>query len=210
MAADHADRIIGLYDRHASAFDKERWKGLFEKAWLDRFLALVPRGGNILDLGCGSGEPIARYFIETGYTLTGVDSSQSMIALCQRRFSGERWMVADMRSLSLSERFDGVLAWNSFFHLCAEDQRKMFRVFSQHTLPDAPLMFTSGPRHGIAMGEFHGEPLYHASLDPLEYRVLLGENGFRVVSQIFDDPDCGRHSVWLAQKKDAASAGNAA
>ncbi|MFY9658132.1 MAG: hypothetical protein WAK01_16395 [Methylocystis sp.] len=35
------------------------------------------------------------------------------------------------------------------------------------------MMFTSGPAHGEAVGELYGEPLYHASLNPTEYRALL-------------------------------------
>ncbi len=71
MAEDHPtsplpDRIIGLYERHARAFDRDRGKSLFEKPWLDRFLDLVPEGGSVLDIGCGSGEPIARHLIEPG------------------------------------------------------------------------------------------------------------------------------------------------
>ena len=68
---DDADRIIGLYDRHARAFDQERGRTLFERPWLDRFLTLLPPGGTILDIGCGMGEPIARYLIEQGYAATG-------------------------------------------------------------------------------------------------------------------------------------------
>lgn len=196
---DDADRIVGLYERHAESFDKERGKTLFEKSWLDRFLALLPSGGTILDLGCGPGEPIARYFIEKGFKLTGADSSESMIALCQQRFPDERWIVADMRSLSLGEKFNGVLAWDSFFHLRAEDQRKMFPIFSRHAAPGAALMFTSGPRAGVAMGEYHGEPLYHASLDPAEYRALLAGNGFEEIAQVSEDPACFGRTVWLAR-----------
>ena len=72
--------IRQLYERYARAFDKDRFRGLFEKEWLDWFRALIPPGGSVLDLGCGMGEPIARYLIEAGYALTGVDSSPSMIA----------------------------------------------------------------------------------------------------------------------------------
>jgi trans-aconitate methyltransferase len=197
---DDADRIVGLYERHAESFDKERGKTLFEKSWLDRFLALLPRGGTILDLGCGSGEPIARYFIKAGFRLTGADSSQNMIALCRQRFPLERWIVADMRSLSLDEKFNGVLAWDSFFHLRAEDQRKMFPIFSSHAVPGAALMFTSGPHADVAMGEYQGEPLYHASLDPAEYRALLAGNGFEEIAQVSNDPACGGRTVWLARR----------
>ena len=74
MASD-AERIISLYQRHADDWDRERGRSLFEKDWLDRFLALLPQGASILDIGCGSAEPIARYFIEKGYNVTGIDSS---------------------------------------------------------------------------------------------------------------------------------------
>src|SRR3954469_1600763 len=77
------------------------------------------------------------------------------------------------RGLSLGQRFDGILAWDSFFHLRPGDQRAMFPVFRDHAAPGASLLFTSGPRAGVAMGEWQGEPLYHASLDPDEYRALL-------------------------------------
>jgi SAM-dependent methyltransferase len=199
MSGD-ADRIIGLYDRHAKAWDGERGRALVERAWLDRFTALIPRGGRVLDIGCGAGEPIARHLIEGGYEVTGADSSPAMIDLCRARFPDRTWIVADMRGLALGRHFDGLLAWDSFFHLTADDQRRMFEVFAAHAAPDAALMFTSGPRAGEAIGRYRGEPLYHASLDGTEYRLLLSEIGFKVVAQTNEDPGCGGHTVWLARR----------
>jgi trans-aconitate methyltransferase len=160
----------------------------------------MPRGGSILDAGCGSAEPIARYFIEAGYALTGVDSSPAMIGLCRSRFPRRTWVVSDMRTLSLGRRFEGILAWDSFFHLRQDDQARMFPIFRTHAAPKAALMFTSGPRRGEAMGTYRGEPLYHASLDPAEYRALLDEHGFQVVSHVSEDPGCGGRTIWLAQR----------
>ena len=198
MTSD-AERIVDLYDRHAAVWDQDRSKSLFEKPWLDRFLALLPAGGSILDIGCGSAEPIARYLIAAGHDVTGADSSPAMIALCKRRFPGHGWVVADMRSLSLDRRFDGILAWDSFFHLTCDDQRRMFPIFRAHAAPGAALMFTSGPRHGEAIGSYRGEPLYHASLDEADYRALLDEFGFEVVSYVAEDSACGGHTIWLAR-----------
>ena len=73
----------------------------------------------------------------------------------------------------------------------------MFRIFREHAKPSAPLMFTSGPSFGEAIGELEGEPLYHASLEADEYRALLAENGFDLVSPAIADPGSSRHSVWL-------------
>lgn len=195
-----SERIIGLYEENAAAWDRLRGpSSLFEKPWLDRFLGLLGPGASLLDLGCGSGRPIATYFIRGGYAVTGIDSSPALIDLCRERFPQREWIAADMRALNLGRRFDGVLAWDSFFHLRPNDQRGMFRVFARHVQPRGALMFTSGGKQGEVLSEFAGEPLYHASLDQAEYRSLLHESAFQVVGHVDDDPACGGHSVWLAR-----------
>jgi SAM-dependent methyltransferase len=194
-----SERIVSLYQRYAIDWDRERGRCLVEKAWLDRLLTLLPLNASILDIGCGSAEPIARYFIEQGCDVTGIDSSSTLIGMCRERFPDQDWIVADMRTLSLDRRFDGIMAWDSFFHLCPEDQRKMFPIFRRHAEAKAALMFTSGPSHGEAIGTYKGEPLYHGSLDEAEYHSLLIQNGFDVVSHVVEDHDCGHHTVWLAQ-----------
>ncbi|ERK16592.1 methyltransferase domain-containing protein [Serratia fonticola] len=199
MSNPMADNIIGIYQRHAGAFEQKRSTTLFEQPWLERFLSLLPDNGRILDIGCGNGMPIADYFIRQGFQVTGVDSSQPMIERCQQRFPEQRWAVADMRRLSLTDKFDGLIAWDSFFHLTREDQRQMFNIFRQHANSQAALMFTSGTSDGEAIGTFEGEALYHSSLAPKEYRQLLQEQGFQVVSMVAEDPDCGGRTVWLAQ-----------
>ena len=200
MSSAEAERIIGIYDRHSGAYDAQRGRNLFERAWLDRFLGVVCSGGAVLDVGCGMGEPIARYIIERGYDVTGVDSSPNMIRLCAARFPEQTWLVADMRQLSLDKQFDGILAWDSLFHLTLYDQRAMFPIFGRHAAEHAALMFTSGPQFDERIGVFEGEPLYHASLDPDEYRALLAANGFEVVAYVAEDQTCGGHTVWLAQR----------
>jgi SAM-dependent methyltransferase len=198
MTSD-AERITGLYQQHAEDWDRERGRELVERPWLERFLALLPSGASILDIGCGSAEPISRYLIERGCDVTGVDTSSALIEMCKARFPEQEWIVTDMRSLSLQRRFDGILAWGSFFHLCPEDQRQMFPIFRKHAASNAALMFTSGPSQGEAIGSYKGEPLYHGSLADAEYRVLLNQNGFDVESHVVEDPTCGHHTVWLAQ-----------
>jgi 2-polyprenyl-3-methyl-5-hydroxy-6-metoxy-1,4-benzoquinol methylase len=197
--ASEAERIIGLYQRYAIEWDRERGRSLFEQAWLDQFLAVLAPRPSVLDIGCGAGEPIARYLAEKGCDVTGVDSSSALIGMCKDRFPDHEWFVADMRTLSLDRRYDGIMAWDSFFHLCPEDQRQMFPIFRKHARPNAALMFTSGHLYGEAIGTLQGEPLYHGSLDVEEYRWLLHQNGFDVVKNVVEDPDCGYRTIWLAQ-----------
>jgi ubiquinone/menaquinone biosynthesis C-methylase UbiE len=110
-SADLHETVIGLYERHAEEFDRDRAKGsFFERPWLDRFTAGLSPGAAVLDVGCGTGEPIARYLYEGGFELTGIDSSQSMIQPCRRRLPNAEWHVLDMRQMVLDRRFDGIIA----------------------------------------------------------------------------------------------------
>jgi trans-aconitate methyltransferase len=202
VAWDPSSKQIGaLYERHAAAFDRDRGNRLVERVWLDRFRAIMPDGAAVLDLGCGSGEPVARYLIEAGHRFAGVDSSSTLIGLCRSRFPDQTWITGDMRDVNLARRFGGIIAWNSFFHLTPDDQRPMFSVFRDHAEPGAALMFTSGPRAGEAIGSYQGEALYHASLDTADYERLLAAHGFSVVQHVVEDADCGGLTVWLARMR---------
>src|SRR4051812_37672307 len=130
---DLARHIISHYERHALAWDADRRRSFWnDKGWHDLFIKALPKGARVLDLGCGSGSPVAQHLAKSGLQVTGVDSSPTMISLCRQRLPEHDWIVADMRTLSLRRRFDGILAWDSYFHLDHDDQRRMFDVFASH------------------------------------------------------------------------------
>lgn len=196
------DDILETYDRVAADFQAQRNRSLFEKPMLDRLLGVTPRNQSprrLLDLGCGPGAPIATYLAERGVAVTGVDGAAAMVDLFARTLPGARAIHADMRTLDLGERFDAILAWDSFFHLSPQDQRAMFAVYAAHAAPKAALMFTSGPASGESWGHAAGVPVYHASLDRDEYSTLLTDHGFKVIEYRPEDPNCDYHTIWLAR-----------
>ena len=196
--------ILPTYERRGADWASARTKVLFEQAALDRFLGAMPghrdRRPRVLDLGCGSGEPIACYLAAKGCEVVGVDGAAAMVALFRKALPGHRAVHADMRALSLGERYDGIIAWDSYFHLCPDDQRAMFATFEAHAGAGAALLFTTGPDAGEATGSVAGEAVYHASLAPAQYRTLLARHGFDVLDYRPEDPDCDRHTVWLAKR----------
>jgi len=197
-----ADQIIDIYERHAVQWDAaRRSQPLVEAGWLEQLLQLLPGGAAVLDLGCGTGTPIATYFVQRGVDVVGVDSSETMISLFRRRLPGVAACLSDMRTLRLECEFQGIIAWDSFFHLTPDDQRRMFAVFRRHSAPDALLMFTSGPERGEVTGKLGADLLYHASLSAAEYRTLLSGNGYRVIAHVAEDAGCSGHTVWLAQRR---------
>nr|WP_302480577.1 class I SAM-dependent methyltransferase [Brevundimonas vesicularis] len=159
---------------------------------MDRFVAGLPAGASILDVGCGSGWPIGAALLERGFQLTGVDASPGLIAHAQATLPTGVWSVADMREPLPPGPFDGVLAWHSLFHLSPDDQTEVLPKLAACVAAGGRLIFTSGQGHGETIGLWRGEPLYHASLDPEAYRALLADAGLRVE---YDGAESG---VWLA------------
>ncbi len=197
-----AESVIEFYRRHAIEWDRIRQRQFPERGWLERFSGALSPGGELLDLGCGSGSPLGGYFIKRGYRITGIDTSEPLLRLCRAHYRDHNWQLADMRELALDRRFHGIIAWDSFFHLTPREQREMFPRFKAHALPGAMLIFNSGPEEGEVVGDFLGDPLYHASLSAYEYQTLLSQNGFTLVDFVISDVDCGGRTVWLARYGD--------
>jgi cyclopropane fatty-acyl-phospholipid synthase-like methyltransferase len=206
MPSPLSEAVIDLYRRHACRWDADRRSRMWiDRAWHETFARKLHAGSRVLDLGCGGGEPVARFLTERGMSVAGVDSSPEMITLARNRMPDQEWIVADMRQLTLNRRFDGILAWDSYFHLGHDAQRAMFGVFDRHANDRAVLMFNTGPEHGESTSTFtfKGERLYHASLAPSEYLSLLENHRFEVIRHVVSDPRSGGRTVWLCRRKRA-------
>ena len=201
MAKKNKHKVYEVYDVIIDWFDKNRSKELtMEQFYLNLIQTYLKPKSKILDVGCGTGEPIARFLIEQGYKVTGIDASYKMIDLCKQRFPEERWLLADMRTIDLQEQFQAVIAWHSFFHLPHEDQRLTLKLLSSLVESKGLLIFTSGPEYDEVWGNNGGEELYHASLSSEEYNKILTDNDCKVLVHKIEDPDCGEATVWVAQK----------
>jgi len=190
--------VYEVYNKIAKWFSENRYAGLMEKKYLDDLIDRIGTHASVLDLGCGTGRPILEYLLTRGLDVTGVDASSEMLHIAKANFPSKEFILQDMRQLALDKKFDAIIAWHSFFHLPAADQPAMFGIFAKHLNPNGILLFTSGTGHGEAWGMNGGENLFHASLDPEEYRDFLNKHGFKVLNHVVNDPDCGADTVWMA------------
>ena len=193
-------RTQSVYQSQAAGWDRHRHKSLIERTWFDRFLDRLPRGGHVLDLGCGAGEPLAGYVLGKGFALTGVDYSAAMLDLARQRYPAATWIECDMRALSFTRSFDGIFSWDGSFHLSRDEQRQLLTNLAGLLAPGGALMLTVGHEEGEVLGVVEGERVYHSSLDPGEYRERLAALGFTDIVFVAEDPECDRHSVLLASR----------
>ena len=85
-----------------------------------KFLALLPKGAHILDLGCGSGRD-SLCFIQQGFQVTAVDGSLELAKFASELI-GQEVIVADFKDLELPpSSFDAIWASASLLHVHSED-----------------------------------------------------------------------------------------
>ncbi|WP_457312516.1 class I SAM-dependent methyltransferase [Sphingomonas sp. UYAg733] len=180
--------------------DGSRATGFPGQIWIDRFCVALPKGGTILDLGCGGGEPVARYLIDHGYRYTGVDRDPAMIELAHTRFPRDTWILGDMRTLAIDGPFEGVIAWNSLTQLSRSDQADMVERAALRLKPGGRLLFNAEPRIGGDTSEYRSGSLCAADLSSADYSAAIARCGLIEMAHVAQDPACGGAGVWLARK----------
>jgi ubiquinone/menaquinone biosynthesis C-methylase UbiE len=158
-------------------------------------------GGEVLELACGTGR-IALPLAERGLDITGVDASDGMLAIAERKRAAlpaaarqRLTLVAqDMSELALDRRFGCIfVAFRSFQHLLTVDlQRRMLSAMQRHMAADGRLaLHLFDPRLDLLI-DGNPRPPTLFGIDPTSQRRYVGE----VLRTSFDHVAQIRRDLW--------------
>lgn len=189
------------YDLIADQWSQERQTlGFREHPYVDRFLDLTESGSHILDLGCGSGRPIGRYLLNRGFRLTGVDASLVMLDLARTNCPEAELIVGDMTSVVLSDRYDGIIAWDSIFHIPKAQHAALFFNMYRWVRPGAPVLLSLGGTEDEFTAPMFNVEFFYSGHAPEVSTALLREAGFDILLSEIDDPSSRGHLAVLCRK----------
>jgi cyclopropane fatty-acyl-phospholipid synthase-like methyltransferase len=178
-----------IYDGFSETYEQNR--GLFDMAdVLNPFYkSLDIRNGNLLDLGCGAGEPFARYFIDRGWKVTGVDFSTQMLKLATKYVPEMHAIQADMCKVDFEPgKFDAITAIYSLFHVSRNDHAALFEQIYRWLCPGGKALFTYATKEYTGSDEFDGykefmkQQLYYSHKSPDKLYTDLEKIGFKTES----------------------------
>lgn len=115
---------IDYYNKNADVFFKDT-NDADMSFWRDKFAALLPNGGRILDAGCGSGRD-SKAFIQQGFSVVAFDASKELCKLASELISQEVWQMK-FQEISFDEEFDGVWACASLLHVPFEEMTDVLK-----------------------------------------------------------------------------------
>jgi SAM-dependent methyltransferase len=187
---------IAHYDRSAEAY----WSGTRDhdvsqnyKSLLDAIEGDPPY--SILDLGCGPGRDL-HHFRSLGHDVVGLDGSKAFVGMA-RSYSGCEVLQQDFLAMTLPEdRFDGVFANASLFHVPSSELPRVLRELAA-TLRARGVLFCSNPR-GDNEEEFSGDR-YSCFFDLDTWCNYVTAAGFYEVRHYYRPQGLPRHKQpWLA------------
>ena len=115
---DFISKNIEYYNQNADSFFEGSVNAnmSYER---DKFIALLPAGGKILDAGCGSGRD-SKAFLKQGFGVTAFDASEEM---CKRasEYIGQEVINMLFQDVSYKDEFDGIWASASLLHVSMEE-----------------------------------------------------------------------------------------
>ena len=178
-------KVIEFYTEIASAYHDD---DDFGYEHLRPFLAALPRGASVLDVGCGPGNQI-KVGLEHGLAMHGCDGSSGMIAVAKKRFAQVPFTQSDVRELPFSDRqFDAVICRAVLLHLDAEDGIKVIREIRRSLKPRGRLfLFTTQgagvgeTRHHSLAKDFGLPPIFFFHWDPVALAEAVQDSGFEIL-----------------------------
>lgn len=183
------------YNAIASSWDAARttFYGR-ELSYLRTFLAGLAVPSHILDLGCGTGRPMAEFILAQGHALTGVDQAAQLLDLARLRFPQATWIESRIEDFSSSTRFAGVVCWDALFHMDRSQHEALLARMAQMVEPSGRLMLTvGGSDHAAFTDTMFGSTFFYDSHPPEAVLSLLHQVGFEpIVAEFMNEPTSGR------------------
>lgn len=175
------------YNRIAHQWDKARSVLTErERPYFDVFVAALPDSASILDLGCGTGRPIAEQLLARGHQVTGVDQATSLLGTARTRFPSATWIESSIEAFETALRFDAVVCWDALFHVPRELHEGILHRVVWYLKPGGRLMMTvGGSEHPAFTDTMFGQTFFYDSHTPAETLQILTRLNCRPITADF-------------------------
>jgi len=199
------DRVREGYEAgdYEGEFRNDREVRESEKKLFSKLFDQIPESGNILDLGCGTGEPFDRYLVEHGYDVTGVDLVEKHVQAARERVPEAEFIEGDFFDVDPEEqKFDAVVSFYAVFHLPREKHGELFKHMNSLLKENGMLLITVGgdEMDRYVEEDWNGSEMVWSSYSQEKSMELVEESGFNIVDTYEEDSE-EEHHLWILAEK---------
>ena len=169
---------------------------------LEELTNLLPSNAKVLDVGCGAGVPFVKFLVESGFDVTGIDFSESMLKLAGRNVPEAKFIKQDMTRLGFQHNsFDGVTASYSIIHVPREKHSSLFQSFHRILKSNGMMLISIGPDEWEGTDEYYGAEMFWSHYNSDKSSQIIENAGFQIVWGRFVETGGERHYWILARNK---------
>jgi len=151
-------------------------------------------GSHVLDLGCGTGRPIAEHLVGRRLRVTGIDQSANMLEVARRRLPDHSWVLSSIEEFVPAQEFAAAVTWDSLFHIPRAEHSAIFaKVRSCLPIGGRFVLTVGGSDHAPFTDTMFGRHFSYDSHPPEAAIDLLHSERFEVLhSEFLNQPTTGR------------------
>ncbi|MFL1376301.1 class I SAM-dependent methyltransferase [Nocardiopsis protaetiae] len=189
MDQDPKETVRRGYDALSHRYDEAFGGDTKYGPWITDLLDRLPEAARVLDLGCGTGVPVARDLAAAGHRVRGVDISGVQIARARELVPAAEFDRADAAALDLPEEsLDAVVCLYALIHLPLAEQPALLGRIGRWLRPGGTLLATAGHRAWTGTDRDWlggGVPMWWSQGDAADYRGWITAAGLAVEAEEF-------------------------
>ncbi|MGW6196553.1 class I SAM-dependent methyltransferase [Kribbella sp. NPDC055110] len=192
------------YDKLSRRYDNATGADTKYQPWIENLLTRLAPLSRILDIGCGSGVPVARALSAAGHHVVGVDISEVQISRARELVPRAEFINADAMSLDFpAGSFDAVVSLYALIHLPLDEQPQLLARIAAWLRPGGCFLCTTG--HTAWTGTEDnwldgGAPMWWSHSDAATYRSWLAGAGLVIDDESFVPEGSGGHTLFWAHR----------
>jgi cyclopropane fatty-acyl-phospholipid synthase-like methyltransferase len=182
------------YDAIGERYQERSGRGELRRLQVERLLERLVPGSDVLEMGCGSGEPVTR-LLSAAHHVVAVDLSGAQLRLAARNAPRATLLQSSMLDLAFEPgSFDAVVAVYSVDHVPREHHADLIARVAAWLRPGGFFLASlgAGDEPGSVEEGWLGEPMFFSHFDPPTNRALVQRAGLEVLQlEVFDEPGEG-------------------
>lgn len=205
MVEDPKEVVRRGYDALAVRYEQVYGAETTYLPWISELCGRISAGGRVLDLGCGSGIPVARALAAAGHHVTGVDISEVQVRRARHRVPAAEFLHADATAVDFpAASFDAVVTFFALIHIPLDEQLPLLKRVAGWIRPGGWFLGTTGHRAWTGTEDNWlggGATMWWSHADAATNRAWITQAGLTVGQEEFVPEDDGGHALFWAQRR---------
>lgn len=192
------------YTKIAKAYHKQRDK-YKNNLLLAKISKRLPKGSTILDLGSGAGVPVARFLVDKGFNVIGIDFAENMVKLARKNVPKARFIKMDITKMRFKPNsFDGAVSFYAIIHIPREKHARIYEKLHRILRPNSFIFLNASGSDANGWDgyekDYLGVPMFWSFYGPKKTSGLIVNAGFEILwSKILKLG--GEKQFWVLAKK---------